>query len=115
MSEDATLLDTSVLDELTEAIGAEAVRAIVEMFLAESQELVAAIAAAATPRHAVRPAHSLKSSAGQLGAAALAQAALAVEAAATGGAAELPGLVAALVDCAERSRVALAVQLAYRA
>jgi HPt (histidine-containing phosphotransfer) domain-containing protein len=108
----APVLDAAVLDELTAAVGTDAVRGIIEMFLGECSELVETIAAAATPRDALRAAHSLKSSAGQLGAAALAEAALAVEIAAESNAAELPRRVAVLVDCAGRSQAALAARLA---
>jgi HPt (histidine-containing phosphotransfer) domain-containing protein len=107
-----TLLDAAVFDDLVEHIGADAVRAIVEIFFGECRELAGAIAAAAAaPRVAARAAHSLKSSAGQLGASALAAAALAVETAATEGSADLPPLAAALVACAERTEAALAARL----
>jgi HPt (histidine-containing phosphotransfer) domain-containing protein len=106
-----TLLDAAVFDDLVEHIGADAVRAIVEIFFGECRELAGAIAAAAAPRVAARAAHSLKSSAGQLGASALAEAALAVETAATQGSADLPPLAAALVACAGRTEAALAARL----
>jgi HPt (histidine-containing phosphotransfer) domain-containing protein len=110
MSE-APVLDTAVLDDLIEHIGADAVRSIVEIFFGECRELTATIAGAAAPPAAGRAAHSLKSSAGQLGAAALAEAALAVETAAENGAPELSRLAAALVDCAARTEAALTARL----
>jgi HPt (histidine-containing phosphotransfer) domain-containing protein len=58
-----------------------------------------------------RAAHSLKSSAGQLGAAALAEIALAVEFAAETGSPDLSHHVAVLADCAARTEAALAVRL----
>ena len=111
MSE-APLLDAAVLDDLIEHIGAESVRAIIELFLGENRELAAAIGAAGASRDTVRRAgHSLKSSAGQLGAAALADAALEVETAAETGSPALPHLIADLLDCAARTEAALAARL----
>jgi HPt (histidine-containing phosphotransfer) domain-containing protein len=108
----STLLDAEAFDVLVEAIGAEATRAVVELFLGESRDLVAAIAApGADPAAVGRAAHSLKSSAGQLGASALSAAALAVENAAHAGGAELPQLSAALADCAAATQQALAARL----
>ena len=109
---DAGLIDTAALDDLTDHIGADAVRSIVGIFLTETRELVATIMSAATPDVARRAAHSLKSSAGQLGAASLSEAALAVEAAATSGASDLPTRIAALDDCARRTEAVLAARLA---
>lgn len=110
MSE-AAVLDAAVLDDLIEHIGADAVRSIVALFLGECRELSGMISAG-NPEAARRAAHSLKSSAGQLGAVALAEAALAVERAAGEGAADLPALVAALAECAGRTRTALTARLA---
>jgi HPt (histidine-containing phosphotransfer) domain-containing protein len=109
---DAPVLDTAVLDDLAEHIGAEAVRSIVEIFIAECHELAAAMSASADPRGAQRAAHSLKSSAGQLGAAALAEAALAVEIAAEGNSPDLRGYIVALVECAAVTEPALVARLA---
>jgi HPt (histidine-containing phosphotransfer) domain-containing protein len=106
MSE-APVLDTAVLDDLIEHIGAEAVRAIVEIFIGECGELTAAMRVSEDPHDARRAAHSLKSSAGQLGAAALAEAALAVETAAETGSSALPDRIAALIDCAAVTEPAL--------
>jgi HPt (histidine-containing phosphotransfer) domain-containing protein len=111
MSE-APVLDAAVLDDLIEHIGAEAVREIVEMFVGECHELTAIIGAATSPPAAGRAAHSLKSSAGQLGAVALAAAALDVETAADTGSGDLPARVAVLADCAARTEAALAARLA---
>ena len=70
MSE-APILDNETLGVLIEAVGEEAVRGIIALFLGECRELTAAMGGAATPRDIGRAAHSLKSSAGQLGAAML--------------------------------------------
>jgi HPt (histidine-containing phosphotransfer) domain-containing protein len=102
------LLDDAVLDDLVEHVGEEATRAIIELFLAECRELTETIAGGDV-MPARRAAHSLKSSAGQLGAAALAEAALAVEIA---GPTELPDCLAVLSDCAARTEVALVARLA---
>jgi len=108
---EAPILDAAVLDDLIDHIGEDAVRGIVELFVAECRDLAGAIAAAATPQAAGRAAHSLKSSAGQLGASALAEAARAIETAAETGSPRLPVLVAVLIDCAARSQTALAARL----
>jgi HPt (histidine-containing phosphotransfer) domain-containing protein len=107
------LLDPRVLDDLIEHIGAEAAQGVIELFIGECRELAAAIGAPGADRVAVgRAAHSLKSSAGQLGAVALAAVAIAVEDAAEAAAPELPRLVAALGDCAALTERALAGRLA---
>ena len=106
-------LDTAVLDDLAEHIGVDAVRSIVEIFIGECRELAAIIGdPTATPKAAGRAAHSLKSSAGQLGATALAGAAVEVETAAEIDAVTLPQLVAELLDCAAQTEAALAARLA---
>jgi two-component system sensor histidine kinase/response regulator len=84
----APLLDRAVIDDLFDFIGVEAVRPVIELFLNESRELVGRIeqSAADDPagREAIRrAAHSLKSGAGQVGAAAVAAAAAEVERAAS--------------------------------
>lgn len=108
----SAVLDSETLEVLVDAIGAEATRGVVKLFIGESRDLVAAIAASGTDRVAIgRAAHSLKSSAGQLGAVALSAAALAVENAAHAGSAELPQLIAALDNCAAATREALAARL----
>jgi HPt (histidine-containing phosphotransfer) domain-containing protein len=107
------VLDAAVLDDLIEHIGADAVRSIVGIFLGECRELSAMIGAAgASPDSVRRAAHSLKSSAGQLGAAALAAAALDVEAAAESDAAALRQPVSTLVNCAAQTEAALVARLA---
>lgn len=105
------VLDAAVLDDLIEHIGADAVRAILEIFIGECHELTATMSAPADPREARRAAHSLKSSAGQLGAAALAEAALAVEIAASSAAPELQERIAALLECAAATEPVLAARL----
>lgn len=106
------VLDTEVLDLLMEAVGADALRDIIELFLGECRELTAAIAAPEANRVAIgRAAHSLKSSAGQLGALALSEAALAVETAASESRPELPQLIAALGRHAAEAQEVLATRL----
>jgi HPt (histidine-containing phosphotransfer) domain-containing protein len=108
----SAILDAETLDVLIEAIGEDGARGVIELFLGECQELAAAITApGAAPVAIGRAAHSLKSSAGQLGALALSQAASAVEAAAHAGSPELPQLSAALGECAAETRTALAETL----
>ena len=87
------LIDRAVIDDLVEAIGADGARSVIDLFIAETKDHLATIAAAAaagadpTKRdQARRAAHSLKSGAGQVGAAAVAAAAAAVERAAGAGA-----------------------------
>ena len=102
------MLDPEALDMLTEAIGAEAAREVIALFLGECRELTRTIAApGADPETIGRAAHSLKSSAGQLGAMALSEAALAVETAASAGAPDLPQMIGALGQCAIQTRQAL--------
>jgi HPt (histidine-containing phosphotransfer) domain-containing protein len=86
---DAPLVDTAVLDDLISHIGDEAVRSIVDLFISECRESAAAIGAAESPDAVRRAAHSLKSSAGQLGGSG--RAALARPAAAHRGTARLRG------------------------
>jgi HPt (histidine-containing phosphotransfer) domain-containing protein len=106
------VLDATVLDDLIEHIGDEGARAVIELFLGECRDLTAAIAAPGADRVTIgRAAHSLKSSAGQLGASALSAAALAVETATGSHSPALPELVAALGECAVLTEAALAVRL----
>ncbi len=107
------LLDRPVLDDLAAAIGAEGARSVIELFLGESRGHVATIAAAAAQPddaagrgRARRAAHSLKSGAGQIGAAALSAAAAGVERAAAGGG-DLGGAAAALAAQASETEAAL--------
>jgi len=106
------VLDAAVLDDLIEHIGAEAAHGVIELFIGECRELTAAMAAPGAGRAAIgRAAHSLKSSAGQLGAVALSEAALAVETAADSNSPELGSRVVALVDCAAATEPALTARL----
>jgi HPt (histidine-containing phosphotransfer) domain-containing protein len=106
------VLDAEVLDMLIEAIGEDAARGVIALFLDECRELTAAIAApGAAPVAIGRAAHSLKSSSGQLGATALSEAALAVETAACNGAQDLPQLITALGGYAVDTQKALAEKL----
>ena len=109
---DAALLDAAVLDDLVEHIGEESARSIIDLFIGECRELAATIGDAPSPDAARRAAHSLKSSAGQLGAVLLSQAALEVEAAAETASPALPALIARLLDCAARTETALGARLA---
>jgi HPt (histidine-containing phosphotransfer) domain-containing protein len=101
---DTPLIDTATLDDMIEYIGLEALRPVVALFIGESRDLSAAMTAGAddpAQREAVRrAAHSLKSSAGQLGAAALSEAAAELERAAESGAplADGAALVARLAN-----------------
>ena len=104
----SAILDAEVLDILVEAIGVEATRGVIELFIGECGELAAAMAAPGATSAAIgRAAHSLKSSAGQLGALALSEAALAVETAAGANPASLPPLIATLAECAARTQTTL--------
>jgi HPt (histidine-containing phosphotransfer) domain-containing protein len=106
------VLDAAVLGDLIDHIGVEAVQAVIELFVRECRDLTAAMVASGADRAAVgRAAHSLKSSAGQLGASALSEAALAVEVAAGAASPTLPELVAALARCAALTQEALAARL----
>jgi HPt (histidine-containing phosphotransfer) domain-containing protein len=98
---------------LVEAIGEDAARGVLSLFLEECRDLTVVIAApGADPIAIGRAAHSLKSSAGQLGAVALSEAALAVETAAAANATALPALIIALGRCAAATREAFAARLA---
>jgi HPt (histidine-containing phosphotransfer) domain-containing protein len=108
------LFDRAVIDELSETIGAAGARRVIALFIRESEANAATIAEAVKPGadaashdRARRAAHSLKSSAGQVGAMALAALALAVELAAMNGAPDLPQKVAALQHCAADTVAAL--------
>ena len=107
----APLIDRAVVADLVEAIGDEGARSVIELFIAEMRGHLATIAAAAadpTMRdEARRAAHSLKSGAGQVGAAAIAAAAIEVERAAAA-AAPLTEMAAVL------HRDAAATEIAFR-
>ena len=108
----SAVLDPAVLDDLIEHIGVESAQAVIELFIGECRDLAAAMAAPGATGAAVgRAAHSLKSSAGQLGALALSEAALAVETAAGTASPALPELVATLARCAALTEAALAARL----
>lgn len=108
------LIDRAVIDGLIEQIGADAVRTVLALFIDEAETHRATIAEAATlpddaaaRERARRAAHSLKSGAGQIGAAALSAAAATVEAAAAEGASNLAQAAAALDRCAAETPAAL--------
>jgi HPt (histidine-containing phosphotransfer) domain-containing protein len=105
-------LDAETFDMLIDAIGEDGARGVIELFLGECRELTTAITAPGADAVAIgRAAHSLKSSAGQLGALALSEAALAVETAAAAASPELPQLIVELGKCATATREALAARL----
>jgi HPt (histidine-containing phosphotransfer) domain-containing protein len=107
------VLDAAVLDDLIAHIGAEGARAVIKLFLGECGNLTATMAAPGVDSTTIgRAAHSLKSSAGQLGARALSEAALAVESAAGIRSPELLRLVTTLAECAALTKIALAAWLA---
>src|SRR5262249_2654080 len=101
--------DRPILDELVEHVGPDVARSVLALFLSESAEFVATIRGGGDP--ARRAAHSLKSSAGQVGAAALAEAARQVEEALENGEGDTAALVATLDRCAAATEAALAVWL----
>ena len=109
------LLDESVLDDMTAHIGAAAVRSVLALFVEETRGFVRTIGAVSGQPEARdaarRAAHSLKSSAGQMGAAALSEAARLVEAAAQQDAGDLAGLAAALARCADDTAAAIEARL----
>jgi HPt (histidine-containing phosphotransfer) domain-containing protein len=109
MSE-APLIDEAMLDDMVSHIGRDALRPVVELFIGESRRLAETIAASArveTGRDAMRrAAHSLKSSAGQLGAASLSALAAEIEQAAEDGS-PLGERAAALLRCLDASVAAL--------
>ena len=106
---DIPIIDRDVLDELVGHIGNDAARSVLALFVAESEGFVATVRGGGDA--ARRAAHSLKSSAGQVGAAALADAARRVEAALENGEPDAAPLVAALAECAATTKAALAAWL----
>ena len=111
---DAPLLDHEVIDELSAAIGTDGTRTVLELFMVENRAYLDGIAAAAAdaPDRAKRAearrfAHTLKSGAGQIGAAALSAAAAEVERAAGDATIDLTESAAALQRCASATEVAL--------
>ncbi|WP_043091574.1 Hpt domain-containing protein, partial [Xanthomonas sp. SHU 166] len=112
----APVLEIAVLDELREVIGSASVAQIVELFLADAPLLIQRLeqAAAAAQSDALREAaHTLKSSAANLGALALSAAALRIESGVRTGTLERPVVAVALV-IAEFARARLALS-GYRA
>ena len=115
------LIDRAVLDELFDAIGPDGGRSVIEVFIKESRGYVAAIAAGAIPAadaaqrdRARRAAHSLKSGAGQIGAAALSAAARKVEGAVEAGETDLGQVATSLQGCAAETFAVLAQLLAQK-
>jgi HPt (histidine-containing phosphotransfer) domain-containing protein len=111
---DAPLLDHEVIEALSEAIGTDGTRTVLEMFMIENKAYLDAIAAAAADpadrrkrAEARRVAHTLRSGAGQIGAAALSAAAVAVERATGDNSADLAEAAAALQHCAAATDAAL--------
>ncbi|MCI2262257.1 ATP-binding protein [Xanthomonas indica] len=112
----APVLDIAVLDELREVIGSASVAQIVELFLADAPLLIQRLeqAAATAESDALREAaHTLKSSAANLGALALSAAALRIESGVRTGTLDRPVVAVALV-IAEFARARLALS-GYRA
>ncbi|XQA77926.1 ATP-binding protein [Xanthomonas sacchari] len=112
----APVLEIAVLDELREVIGSASVAQIVELFLADAPLLIQRLeqAAATAQSDALREAaHTLKSSAANLGALALSAAALRIESGVRTGTLERPVVAVALV-IAEFARARLALS-GYRA
>lgn len=110
----APLIDPAILDDMVEHIGRESLLPVIALFLEESRRQAAAIvaaAAAADGRETVRrAAHSLKSSAGQLGAARLSAEAAALERAAAEGV-SLGAIAATLAHCAAATSAAFEERL----
>ncbi|UYC11804.1 hybrid sensor histidine kinase/response regulator [Xanthomonas sp. CFBP 8445] len=112
----APVLDIAVLDELREVVGSASVAQIVELFLADAPLLIQRLeqAAATAQSDALREAaHTLKSSAANLGALALSAAALRIESGVRTGTLDRPVVAVALV-IAEFARARLALS-GYRA
>ncbi|HZT86958.1 MAG TPA: Hpt domain-containing protein [Stellaceae bacterium] len=107
------LVDEAVLDELLATIGAEAVQAVFELFNGETSRLIETITTGGQPDATRRAAHSLKSSAGQIGAAALSAAAQRIEALAAAEG-DFSREALALAGCAAETRAAIATHLARR-
>ena len=109
-----SLFDRAVINDLSESIGVAGVHRILILFIRESRAYVATIAQAVAPGadaasydRARRVAHSLKGSAGQVGAMSLATLAAAFELAAGDGAADLVQAATSLQHCAEDTVAAL--------
>jgi len=108
------LIDAGILDDLVEHIGRDALLPVITLFLNESRrqaaDIVAAAAASDGREAARRAAHSLKSSAGQLGAARLSAEAAGIERAAAEGA-PLAERAATLAECATATAAAFGNRL----
>src|ERR1700681_4154706 len=109
-----SLFDRAVINDLSESIGVAGVHRILILFIRERRAYVATITQAAargsdaaSRDRARRVAHSLKSSAGQVGAMSLATLATAFELAAEDGAVDLVQAAASLQHCAEDTVAAL--------
>jgi HPt (histidine-containing phosphotransfer) domain-containing protein len=109
-----SLLDRAVINDLSACIGIAGVHKILILFIRESRAYAKTIAQAVAPGSdaashdwARRVAHSLKSSAGQVGAMSLATLAASFELAAGDGAADLVQGAASLQHCTEDTVAAL--------
>src|SRR5262249_28267802 len=111
------LIDRAILDDLFEHIGADAARSVIDLFLSETRVYVQRISTASTDPAARdtarKAAHSLKSSAGQIGARALASSAERVERAAETGR-DISELISPLQKCADETAAMLSQRLSGR-
>ena len=111
------LIDRAVLDDLFEHIGPEAARSVIDLFLGETRDYVARISGISTDPAARdtarKAAHSLKSSAGQIGTSALASIAERIERAAETGK-DLSELISPLQKCADETAAMLSQLLSGR-
>jgi HPt (histidine-containing phosphotransfer) domain-containing protein len=111
------LIDRAILDDLFEHIGADAAGSVIELFLGEARDYVERISTASTDPTARdtarKAAHSLKSSAGQIGASALATAAERIERAAETEK-DLSELISPLRKCADGTAAMLSQLLSGR-
>jgi PAS domain S-box-containing protein len=111
--ETPALLDLATLEELRSAVGPGRLPRLIEVFAEETRARLARLAGTEDLRAIEDEAHGLKSAAGTFGAAALREAAAAIEAACLAGdAARALALKAALPALAERSLAAYPVRLA---
>jgi HPt (histidine-containing phosphotransfer) domain-containing protein len=109
------LIDQAVYDELVDSIDADGARSVLQIFVGESGTYLGTIDAAvaqsgdaALRDKARRAAHSFKSGAGQVGAAAVMAAAAAVEAAAPAGGDAFLQAAATLKQCTAATLAAMA-------
>ena len=108
------LLDQTFIDDLFDGIGADGARSVIALFIGESGTYLASIAEAAVRPDdpacrdaARRAAHSFRSGAGQVGAAAAAAAAFVVERCAADNAPDLALRIAELEACTAATIAAL--------